>query len=73
MNSIYINIQEAMSKIEIKGNENKVYQNIKNSDIDIDVPKTTTTSLWVKYGAIIATISTIIAALANYKKIIQLF
>lgn len=45
-----------MSKIEIKGNENKVYQNIKNSDIDIDVPKTTTTSLWVKYGAIIATI-----------------
>ena len=62
-----------MGKIEIKGNENKVFQNIKNSNINLNAPKNTTTSLWVKYGTVIATISMIIAALANSKKIIQLF
>lgn len=61
-----------MSKVEINGNDNQVYQNLKNSNINSSQasPKVST---WVKYSAVIGTIAMIIAAIANWDKIMQLF
>lgn len=62
-----------MSKVEIKGNDNQVYQNLKNSNVNSSSQASPKVSLWVKYSALIGTIAMIIAAIANWDKIMQLF
>lgn len=66
----------AMSKIEVKGNKNQIYSDIKRSNINTQEQSSNhnVEKKWIGLASLcVAVLGLIVACIANWEKIIQLF